>query len=60
MNHPPLLHFLLTVNSPPPDPEFKIAYLNEAEDGVEAVVIECRRLSFKQAEKTTVLGAYSS
>jgi len=44
-NHRPLLEFLITVNSPPPDPEFKIAFLNEAEDGVDAVVIECRGLS---------------
>jgi len=45
MNRPPLLEFLLTINSPPPDPDCKIAFLNEADDGVDAVVIECRGLS---------------
>jgi len=45
MNRRPLLEFLLSVNSPPPEPECKIAYLNEIDDGVDAVIITCRGLS---------------
>ncbi len=45
LNRRPLLEFLITATTPPPEPECQITYFTEIDDGCDGFTIECRELS---------------